>query len=526
MKDLHLCSIPFLDTSYTNVIDFENAENREEFFINQTKKTVRTNFKYDNNRAFIVVNGNFEDLKIYDYLWYKNNTRAWFYFITHHEMITENNTRLYIELDVFTSYMFSYSFMPTFIDRMHVPRWNGDIPTYNIEDEGISIGEYELLEDPTKLYDLNKNIVVATSVPIGKTVNSTGNGGLDDEYTGSYGGTSWKDGKISSKGFRFIKGFEGFYPNKYQDSGGYWTIGYGTTLHGEPNVYNDLVSKQPITEEQGAKAMYDNLYNSYSSKILKRCKELGITEQYQFDALVSVAYNCGIGRILNNNTLTNAITENINNESKIREVWESFCVTSSGIYLEGLRLRRIQECNMFFGKDFEIRPIQGVTGDGWLPKDDSYIDDEDGGSYKGHKTVDNDAGKDWLVPVKGTITSLYGYRWHPNRENEYKMHNGIDIGAPKGTEILAPKSGEVIETGYHNLMGNYTKIKHSNGYTTIYMHQSSILVKKGDKVKRTDLIGRVGTTGDSNGNHLHWEFRSSDNESINPMPSYKKGAKV
>ena len=45
MKDLHLCSIPYLDTSYTNVIDFENAENREQFFINQTKKTVRTNFK-------------------------------------------------------------------------------------------------------------------------------------------------------------------------------------------------------------------------------------------------------------------------------------------------------------------------------------------------------------------------------------------------------------------------------------------------------------------------------------------------
>ena len=144
MKDLHLCSIPYLDTSYTNVIDFENAQNREEFFIKQTKKTVRTNFKYDNNRTFITVNGNFEDLKIYDYLWYKNYNRAWFYFITHHEMITENNTRLYIELDVFTSYMFSYSFMPTFIDRMHVPRWNGDMPTYNIEDEGVSIGENEL----------------------------------------------------------------------------------------------------------------------------------------------------------------------------------------------------------------------------------------------------------------------------------------------------------------------------------------------------------------------------------------------
>ena len=524
MKDLHLCSIPFLDTTYTNVIDFENAENREEFFIKQTKKTVRTNFKYDNNRAFIVVNGNFEDLKIYDYLWYKNKNRAWFYFITHHEMITENNTRLYIELDVFTSYMFSYSFMPTFIDRMHVPRWNGDVPTYNIEDEGVSIGEYELLENPTKLYDLNKNIVVATSVPIGKTGYSYGNGGSDN--SGGYGGTSWKDGKISSKGFRFLKGFEGFYPNKYQDSGGYWTIGYGTTLHGEPDVYNDLVSKQPITEEQASVAMYNSIYNSYSSKILNRCIELGITKQCQFDALVSVAYNCGIGRILNNNSLTNAIAENINDESKIREVWESFCVTSNGIYLEGLRLRRIEECNMFFGKEFEIRPIQGVEGDGWLPQDDSFINDDEGGSYNGHKTVDNTGGDGWLIPVKGaTVTSLYGYRIHPISGTR-KMHNGIDLGCSSGTPILAPKSGEVLDCGFHSSMGNYTKIKHSNGYTTIYMHQKEILVKKGDKVTRTQKIGTVGTTGDSTGNHLHWEFRNTDNETINPMPLAKKGDKV
>ena len=86
MKDLHLCSIPYLDTSYTNVIDFENAENREEFFINQTKKTVRTNFKYDNNRAFIVVNGNFRfflydtvnivanimEFLMYSFIWYSD----------------------------------------------------------------------------------------------------------------------------------------------------------------------------------------------------------------------------------------------------------------------------------------------------------------------------------------------------------------------------------------------------------------------------------------------------------------------
>ncbi|WP_330374684.1 glycoside hydrolase family protein, partial [Paraclostridium sordellii] len=66
-------------------------------------------------------------------------------------------------------------------------------------------------------------------------------------------GDDWESGKLSARGFRFIKGFEGFAPNAYQDSGGYWTIAYGVTLHGEPSIYNQLVSKSPLSEEIAAK---------------------------------------------------------------------------------------------------------------------------------------------------------------------------------------------------------------------------------------------------------------------------------
>ena len=159
LTNIHLCSIPFLSTSYTNVIDFENADSRELWFTSKTLKTVQTNFKYDNQRAFIVINENFEEAKLYDYLWFNKNGRGWFYFITAHEIVTENNTRLYVELDVFTSYMFSYSFMPTFIDRMHVPRWNGDIPTYNLEDEEVEIGEYIQTEKPIDLYTMKNSTI-------------------------------------------------------------------------------------------------------------------------------------------------------------------------------------------------------------------------------------------------------------------------------------------------------------------------------------------------------------------------------
>ena len=76
--NIHLCSIPFLSTSYTNVIDFENEDSRELWFTSKTLKTVKTNFKYDNQRAFIVINENFEEAKLYDYLWFNKNGRGWF----------------------------------------------------------------------------------------------------------------------------------------------------------------------------------------------------------------------------------------------------------------------------------------------------------------------------------------------------------------------------------------------------------------------------------------------------------------
>ena len=100
MIEINLCSIPFLNTSYANVIDFENSYNRHEWFKSKTLLKVSTNIKYDNNRSYIVLNKNFNDLKMYDYLWYEKNNRSYYYFILSHEMVTENTTKLYIDLDI------------------------------------------------------------------------------------------------------------------------------------------------------------------------------------------------------------------------------------------------------------------------------------------------------------------------------------------------------------------------------------------------------------------------------------------
>ena len=91
--------------------------------------------------------------------------------------------------------------------------------------------------------------------------------------------------------------------------------------------------------------------------IKDRCDYLGITKQCQFDALVSLAYNCGTGVVLNDNNLTRAIKANPNDEETIRAIWEKFYITSGGVVYNGLVARRKQECNMYFNKSYDIRKI-------------------------------------------------------------------------------------------------------------------------------------------------------------------------
>ena len=527
-----LCNIPFLDTTYKHVIDFENKESRDNWFDNRVLKTIESNLKYDCNRTTVVVDMNIQQANDYDYLIFDGPDRRFFYFITSVEYNTPNTTLYALELDVFNTYYYDVYLQNSFVDRCHVNRWDGNIPTYNVEDEGVAIGEYTLLGNPIELYKMKKSLVVATSVPIGITENSTGSGSSGSSGSGAYGGTSWRDGKISSQGFAFIKGFEGFCATPYQDSGGYWTIGYGITQHGEPDLYQDLCNQDPLTEEYAAQKAYERICNSYGKKILQTCIDIGVTEQYQFDALVSLAYNSGTGSVTGENSLMQTIANTIDNQDAIMSAWQSFKVTSNGVYQEGLYLRRIEESNMFCGLPFEIRtPVevpsyQPIEGGGWLPQDDSYINDDSGESYNGHESVSNDFGSGWLVPVKGaTVTSPWGWRNCPYHGRE--LHPGVDLGCPTGTPVLATKSGTVTRCGFHDEMGNYIYIDHGNGIITKYMHLSAFAVSLNDTVSRCQKIGEVGSTGNSTGPHLHWEFRNADNESCIPIPNKNtKGSTV
>jgi murein DD-endopeptidase MepM/ murein hydrolase activator NlpD len=116
----------------------------------------------------------------------------------------------------------------------------------------------------------------------------------------------------------------------------------------------------------------------------------------------------------------------------------------------------------------------------------------------------------FVWPLQGVLTSGYGPRWG-------RMHTGIDIAAPSGTPIHAAKAGEVIFTGWLGGYGNAVILDHGEGVATLYGHQSRIATTEGQVLNQGDVLGFVGTTGHSTGNHLHFEIRV-DTKPRNPRP--------
>lgn len=123
----------------------------------------------------------------------------------------------------------------------------------------------------------------------------------------------------------------------------------------------------------------------------------------------------------------------------------------------------------------------------------------------------------WPLPGYTRISSPFGYRICPYHGRE--LHGGVDLPAPLGTDILAAQGGTVVVSTYGSSYGNHVAISHPDGSRTMYCHMSARLVAVGDTVSQGQTIGRVGSTGNSTGNHLHFEVWTNGNSSsrVNPM---------
>ena len=130
----------------------------------------------------------------------------------------------------------------------------------------------------------------------------------------------------------------------------------------------------------------------------------------------------------------------------------------------------------------------------------------------------------WPVPGYTRITSNYGMRTHPIT-GIYKLHTGVDLGAPMGANFVAANDGVVTKAGYNGAYGNMVIIDHGGGISTLYAHGSEILVTVGQTVKKGDVILKVGSTGYSTGAHAHFEVRVNGHV-VNPLPYITTNTKV
>jgi murein DD-endopeptidase MepM/ murein hydrolase activator NlpD len=121
------------------------------------------------------------------------------------------------------------------------------------------------------------------------------------------------------------------------------------------------------------------------------------------------------------------------------------------------------------------------------------------------------------MPLEGSnLTSSYGMRTHPVLGGR-RRHKGVDLAAPKGTPIFATADGIVGRAEWFSSYGLYVEIAHGANLETRYAHMSRLAVAPGERVRKGEIIGYVGSTGRSTGPHLHYEVRI-DGIAVNPIP--------
>lgn len=128
----------------------------------------------------------------------------------------------------------------------------------------------------------------------------------------------------------------------------------------------------------------------------------------------------------------------------------------------------------------------------------------------GTKALPTKAAKGYFIqPFRGILTSRFGAR-------SRGYHTGVDWAGAKGSPVVAADGGTVIQAGWNGGYGYCVTISHGNGLTTLYAHNSSLLVKVGQKVAQGEQIAKLGSTGNSTGPHCHWEVRVNG-KAVNPL---------
>ncbi|SMD14701.1 Peptidase family M23 [Sporomusa malonica] len=157
-----------------------------------------------------------------------------------------------------------------------------------------------------------------------------------------------------------------------------------------------------------------------------------------------------------------------------------------------------------------VKHYQALSAGGGAPTEFEPIQPSEGEQVQAIETMarskDKLATKPSIWPVSGAVTSVYGWRNSPWGSGS-ELHPGIDIANNLDTPIVATADGEVVRSEWSEGYGNIVQIDHGNNVSTIYGHNSRIVVKVGQSVRKGQVIAYLGSTGKSTGPHVHYEIR-------------------
>ena len=528
MSTIYLCQIPEFSSDYQNVANFSTKNAQLQWMNTKVVMTANTNAKLDNFTESITLSQTMTaNLRKCDYL-FCNSTdglKRLFFFIDNMEQLTPSTVQLSLTLDVWQTYHLDITFFPSYVERMHVKRWDSDnYPMKEIVPEPLNVGEMVVTRNTPRVKTNQGNYIYTTSSPIGLVTKDTGTGGGSDTPIPPTGGCGNPElGIPTPNGFLFIKGYEGLAQYAYNIGDGVMTIGYGCTDAYDGNNYVTLKANEPVSDELASSVMAESLVSNYGIPLKNSLATDGISvNEHEFDAILSFVYNAGLGS-WNNSPMRTALING--DKASAYNSWLTTNIMVGTQFEAGLRARRQAEANIFKSADYELRTIviygQNGTVVGSMEASASVVPPLISNECQsGQLTYDclDELGNKWLFPVGGRISSLY-----PNYPDG-TYHGAIDIAGNADAPIYPPADGcRVYRSGWNTGgYGNLCILYHEASKTYHYLaHQRELpLVSEGQVVNKNTIIGYVGSTGNSTGSHLHWEIRKEDlSTKINPCVS-------
>lgn len=364
MEDIYLCNIPELDLNYENVFDFSSRASQKSYFTSKTGLVINNvNVKEDTERTSVTVGKRLRELENYDYLFFTDdNGKTRYYFITGKEVRVASATILHLELDVYSTYLFDHELMDSFVERCHVNRWNEEgYPTSEYVDEGLEYGENVAGYTENLFQNTNGGMIIVTSVPIGKIADRK-------QATGGGGGSSPSiRGNLTAKGYRFLKGFEGFGAYPYRVVGEIAdTAGYGIREDYQKEFF-ELLKPFPCSEMLASSVLGTMLIKRFVDPVRKQIEKDGINiddvEPNHFDVWVSHAMNAGVGGWSSGTPYK--IWKEGADSSAVAEAIKKWAITGEGgAVLPGLVQRRLAEADIFLNGKYQYRSIVTINRDG------------------------------------------------------------------------------------------------------------------------------------------------------------------